>query len=185
MNDLHLDGQEKVPIASVGAAPREPDKSGEKSKWVALLKFLKEHGQKIVEVGSLGTARGRARWDAKTSVINAEAKVKKKEVEIKAAEAAAYAAKTDHQRQETVKVVNQEIERVLESDASEVTKMMQLANLMAANPQIAEQLGRIKEMYEFLHSARGFRMEIEARPELVEAEEESAIEEGGEVEGEE
>ena len=148
-------------ITGVSAAPQEPDKEGEKGKWQVFIDLIGKYKDKIFETGALATERVRERYDAGTESIRQEA-------EIKAMQAAEHAAKVDHQRKETEIAINNQIGKIFEADTPEAAKIVQLAHLVANNPEIAAQLEKMEQMYAFLKVTRGVRIEINEEPQQLE-----------------
>jgi hypothetical protein len=92
------------------------------------------------KVASFATETGRAISQAEVSKREGEAKKANMEAE-------SIAAECNHKKQQTVKIVNEEIERIFsQDDQPEMSKRLQLANLLAENPQIAEKFKLLEEL---------------------------------------
>lgn len=154
------------------AAPNEPDRPQEKTRWRRFAEFFRN---KSTSLFGRAEELGEAYAEARVTKENAEAQKF-------AAEAAEATARADQARQETLRVVNDEIERIF-SDGSlpEAARALQLANLLAKNSEIVEQLDRIREVYERLHTLRGLRAAQGAVPEALEEARPSEQERTGEA----
>jgi hypothetical protein len=94
-----------------------------------------------------------------------------------AAQAADISAAKDTKRQENMRIVNSEIERIFSDNGSpEIAKKLQLANLLAENPQIAEQLELLESLYDKFRLQYGMQAEIERPTDVpLDEEDEEAI----------
>lgn len=140
---MRLDGQ-----------PNQPDAPHEKTRWQRFLDVVWPWAHK----GSIWAVAGAdlAQDYAKAKIANENNDAAKK-----GAEAAEKAAEADLKRQEVVKVCNEEITRIFMDDSlPSGAKALQLANVVAANPQIAAQLEKVRAMMETLHWKRGADVQI-------------------------
>jgi hypothetical protein len=89
----------------------------------------------------------------------AEIDMRKSQAAKTAAEAANIAADTDIKRQGKVKLANQELRDIFaDANSSDTAKMIQLASLLAANPEIHSQLDKIEDLLAKLHLTRGVNL---------------------------
>lgn len=140
-------------IKFVGS-PNEPDKPSEPTRWQRFLRFVWPWAQKTGWVAQYGAELGQAFAEAELAKRQGEAQKLAMDV-------ANAAAERDHKEQQTVRVVNEEIARIFSQDEQpDVSRKLQLANLLAANPQIAEQLEVIESLYAKLRYRHGALVEL-------------------------
>ncbi|MFC4096438.1 hypothetical protein [Euzebyella saccharophila] len=145
----------------------------ELTKWKRFLKFIwpwaKEGGKLI--------SRGK---ELTEDFYQAEVDRKSKEADKFAAEAANIAAEKDLKIQQKVKVVNEEITRIFsDNNVPDLAKQLQLANLIANNPEISAQLDKIEEVVSKLKAVNfsKFNLEIEEDTSNLDAEEAEFVDE--------
>ncbi|MEM9276787.1 MAG: hypothetical protein AAGA80_28190 [Cyanobacteria bacterium P01_F01_bin.143] len=135
--------------------PKEPDRPEETTRWRKFLKFIwpwaNKGGQLVNRVKEITEA-----------YYSSEAVKKENEANKFAAEAENIAADTDLKKQEKVKVVNEEIQRIFSQDnVPDTAKKLQLANLLANNPQIGEQLEKIESIVQKMKVVNFSEFELE------------------------
>lgn len=151
--------------------PNDPQTDGELTKWKRFLKFITpwaREGGKLVAKGKQMTEE----------YYQAEIVKKQSESYKLAEEAANIAAEKDLKIQEKVKVINDEIARIFSDDnLPNVAKQMQLANLLANNPEIAEQLKVIEDMVEKMKVVNfaSFNLEVEESESFVDVDKRDAL----------
>ena len=132
--------EQKNAVLKFSGTPNEPESPKEKSRWKNFLKIIwpwAREGGRLLSKGKKLTEK----------YYEAEVSKKQNEAEKIAEEAANIAADTDLKNQQKVKLVNEEISRIFsDGDLPDVAKQLQLANLMAENPEIAEQMSKIEDM---------------------------------------
>lgn len=149
-----LNDNNNGPVVKFVGSPNEPSRPDEMTRWKRYLQVLwpwaKKTGKLVNRAGSLADAYSSA------EVRKQEGKAAKF-----AEEATEIAARRDQIQQETVRVVNEEIARIFaDNNLPIAAKQLQLANLLASNPQIAEQLERIEGVYMRLKMEHGFHAEL-------------------------
>lgn len=127
--------------------PNKADRPAEKTRMQRFLEFLHLVPRKTDEVA--------------VAYHDAEVVEKPNEAVKIAAQAAEMAARADLTRTVEVKVINDEIERIVtnESLPMEAVKM-QLRALVKAHPEILEQSEKIDQLIERLRLQRGIRVQI-------------------------
>jgi hypothetical protein len=142
-------------ILEFAGIPNEPNKADESNRWQKFLGWFSWIGN----TGRLlkkGVGLARLATESHSNKNNAQAA----EFAAKAAESA---ARADQTRQQTVTVVNDEIERIFTNpDTPDLAKHLQFAKLIEANPAIADQLDRVSEIYQRLRLIHGTTIEIQA-----------------------
>jgi hypothetical protein len=134
--------------------PREQHLPGEISRWRRFLRWFRPWAKK--SEGVIGRAHQLADAYAESEVA-----IRATQAQKYAAEAAEAAARTEGLKQDRVRVINDEIARIFSSSGlPDIAKQLQLANLLAANPDIAEQLSRIETIWKRLHLIHGTRIEL-------------------------
>ncbi|MEM8937719.1 MAG: hypothetical protein AAGC64_00060 [Bacteroidota bacterium] len=129
-------------IVKLSSRPKLPDKPNEISKWKRFLNYINPWAKKLNKAADITQA-----------YYEGEAFKRHNEGKKFAAEAAEIASRIKVSNQEKVKLVNDEIERIFTNDGLPYeAKMLQLANLVANNPEIAEQLQKVKDMSEVLRT---------------------------------
>lgn len=119
----------------------------EKTRWKRFLEFLHLSSRKTYEFGE--------------AYAGAEVAKKENEAAKLAAEAAEIAAKSDLTRAQTVKVVNEEIQRIFTNkDLPPEAKVMQLSVLAKEHPEILAQLKIIEEHTESLRLTKGVKIQL-------------------------
>jgi len=135
--------------------PNEQFASEEQTRWHRFLSFLWPFANKAGLAAKHTISLADEFRAAEIAKRNAEA-------EKVAAEAADISAAMDTKRQETIRIVNSEIERIFsDTGTPEIAKKLQLANLLAGNPQIAQQLELIESLCVNLRLKHGTQVEIE------------------------
>ncbi|MCZ6653297.1 MAG: hypothetical protein O7D91_09765 [Planctomycetota bacterium] len=119
----------------------------EKTRWKRFLEFLHLSSCKTHEFGE--------------AYAGAEVAKKENEAAKLAAEAADIVAKSDLTRAQTVKVVNEEIQRIFTNkDLPREAKAMQLSVLAKEHPEILAQLKIIEEHAESSRVTRGVQIQL-------------------------
>ena len=155
MNYLESDeGEDETQMVKFTGTPNKSSREGEQKRWWHFLNVLNPWGKKVGlaadATASMGVAFAKAELSKK---VGEGAKL--------AAEAAELAARKDKLNAETVGVVNDEIARIFAQEGiPDVGKKLQLANLLASNPQIAEQMDNIEAMLTDLKYEHGTVVEI-------------------------
>lgn len=156
MNDFGEKKQNQSIVKFVGR-PNDARNKLELNKWKKFLKFIwpwaKEGGKLIAKSKQLTE-----------DFYQAEVTKKQNEAMKFAEEASNIAAEKDLKVQEKVKVVNDEIARIFsDKDVPDMAKQLQLANLIANNPEIAAQLNKIEDIVSKLKAVNfsKFNLEIE------------------------
>jgi hypothetical protein len=152
--DGHRDPQQDVAIIKFVGLPNQLGKPNESTRWRRFLQFLRPWAKKTGWVAQYGAEFGQAFAEAELAKRQGEAQKL-------AMEAANIAAERDHKEHQTVKAVNEEIARIFsQDDQPELARKLQLANLIAANPQIAKQLEIIEAFYVGLQCRYGTSVEL-------------------------
>lgn len=156
MNDIGEKKQNNSIIKFVGRPTILKDKS-ELTRWKRFLKFIwpwaKEGGKLIARSKQLTE-----------DFYQAEVIKKTNEADKFAAEASNIAAERELKIQQKVRVVNDEIAKIFsDNNVPDIAKQLQLANLIANNPEIASQLNKIDELVTKLKVVNfsKFKLEIE------------------------
>jgi hypothetical protein len=153
--DPFLNTESQQAIIRFEGAPSVPHQPGEEVRWRRFLAMVWPWARQA------GVAAKRAASLA-DEFRAAEIRQRNAIADKAGAEAAEISTATDSVRQETVRVVNEEIERIFSDNGiPEFAKRLQLANLLSANPQLLQQLERIESMYERIKSENGTKVEIE------------------------
>ena len=162
MTNFENETETQPALIKFEGTPTDQQSDGEPTRWRRFLNFFWPWARK-------------AGVSAKNAVSLADefrkAEISKRTAEADkiAAEAADITAAMDSKRQETVRTVNDEIQRIFSDDElPEMAKQLQLANLLAANPELAEQLEKIEHIYELLKLNHGTRIEVQPPKRLEE-----------------
>ena len=154
MSDRPWGSPETTALVRFSGAPRNDSDPAERTRWQQFLGFFKPWANKG------GEFVGRAH-ELADAYAESEVAIRQTQAQKYAAEAAEAAARTETLRQEKVKAVNDEIARIFTSDQlPDVAKQLQLATLLAANPDIAEQLNKIENIWTRLHLRHGTEIEL-------------------------
>jgi len=152
---MSYENPEKSALIKFEGSPNEPDKPEELNLWQrfkrAIWPWAREGGRLATRAKDLGDAY-------------AEAEVAKSDSEAQkfAAEASEAAARADHQRQQTVEAVNEEIRRIFsDEEIPDEAKMLQFANLLANNPELRAQLDNIESLYAKLRVVHGLHITMQ------------------------
>jgi hypothetical protein len=150
----YQDTPERAALIKFSGTPNEPNRPEELSRWQRFKRAVWPWARKGGLLAERATYLGEA---------YAEAEVAKRDSEARkfAAEAADLSARADHTRQETVRLVNDEIQRIFSDETiSDMGRMMQLANILAHNPDLADQLKYIDNLYSQLRALRGVQLSV-------------------------
>jgi len=129
-------------IVRVDGGPNHPDRPGESGLFERFRHFIRP-------------------WLRKGSDLSeayAEAKVAKEQNEARKTveEAAEIAARCDVERQRAVKEFNANVDDIFADDGlPEAGKALKLAKLIAANPDLAQQWGKVRTILDSLHLTKG------------------------------
>lgn len=134
--------------------PNEPSRANEATLWKRFLKviwpFAKTGGEWARYSGELGK-----------TFAEAEVAQRVNTAERIAAEAAETAARADINRQDAVRIFSEQIDAIFSGDnVPESAKMLKLAKLLAANPDLTCQVNKVSKLIETLAKTRGTRIEI-------------------------
>lgn len=140
-------------LVRVQGRPREPGHAHEPSRWQKLKRVLWPFAKAGGEWAKYGENLAKDFAEAEVAKRSAEA-------EKLAAEAAKLAEEAETQKQRRGFAVNAEIREIAESSCSDEAKLLQLANLMAENPQIASQLRVIETLLSELRENRGLNLHM-------------------------
>ena len=143
----HPDQHEDHAIVRFDGRPNDADSPVEKTRWKRFREFLHLSSRKTQELGE--------------AYVGAEVAKKQNEAAKLGAEAAEIAAKADLKRAQTVKVVNEEIQRIFtDKDVPPEAKVMQLSVLAKEHPEILAQLKIIEEHAESSRVTRGVQIQL-------------------------
>jgi|GEM_PF-5326956 len=148
------DDKSRNGISRLEGRPTEPEKNEERTLWDRFIAIFPTWFE------------GRVKKADELVERAGEGRTKKEEGEGDKAvnEATKIAAEEEGQKIDNVCKLNQEIERIFQSDAPLPAKNMQMANLVRQFPELIEQIDEIQADIQKLYYAHGFQFGIEARP---------------------
>jgi hypothetical protein len=155
MNDrLQKSDNDDNSIIRYDGIPTEPFRPHEPTRWqrflTAIWPFARQGGEWAKYGGELGKA-----------YLDAEIANRTNTASRTAAEAAETAARADFQRQDAVRVFNDQIDSIFkDNNLPHGAKILKLAKLMEANPDLAQQVEKITDIVDKLALRRGARIEI-------------------------
>ena len=142
------DQSEKNAIVKFEGRPNNFADPAEQTRWERFKEFIwpfARSGGKWAKHGvELGDAFAEARVGKEQSVASEHA-----------AKAAEHAAKADLHRTENAILCNEEMQRIFSAEGSDGLKKLQLARLLAENPQIQNQLDAVEGIMDRLCLTRG------------------------------
>ena len=158
MNGIPETQPETTSIVKYEGTPNEPFRAKEQSRWRQFLRAIWPFAQEGGKWAQYGTDLGR-------TFAEAEVADRVNRAEKTAAETAEIAASADLKRQESVRVFNTEIDSIFAQDnLPDSAKMLKLAKLFEANPELVQQVDRVTHILERLTLQRGAKVAFQLPP---------------------
>lgn len=156
MNELGEKKQENGVVRFVGT-PKGGLEEKELTRWERFLAFITPWAKEGSKVASKAKKLAEENFEADVAK-------KKREVEKFAAETAEIAENIEIKKQQRVTMVNDELQRIFsDNNLPDLAKKLQLANLLASNPEIEAQLGKIDDIITKLKYVNFTEVEVSVR----------------------